>query len=82
MKTGGVTASCAYLFVVRYAAGHPGEMWRHPSDQLSGSVRWRRNSRRRLPELHHMHRDVFCGAGPAACFHIQRVQGQKSRFNR
>lgn len=82
MKTGGVRASCAYLFVVRHAAGHPGEMRCHPSDQLSGSVRRWGYGRRRLPELHHMHRDVFRGTGSAARFHIQRVQGQKSRFNR
>lgn len=82
MKTGEVTASCAYLFVVRHAAGHPGEMRCHPSDQLSGSVRRWGYGRRRLPELHHMHRDVFRGNGSAARFHIQRVQGQKSRFNR
>lgn len=82
MKTGGVRASCACLFVVRHAAGHPGEMRCHPSDQLSGSVRRWGYGRRRLPELHHMHRDVFRGTGSAARFHIQRVQGQKSRFNR
>ncbi len=68
--------------MVRYAARHPGEVWGHPSDQLSGGVRRRGDRRRGLPELHHLHRDVFRGAGSAPRVHLQSLHGQKSRFTR
>lgn len=41
--------------VVRHVAGHPGEVWHHPSDQLDGGVCRRGDGRCRLPELHHLH---------------------------
>lgn len=76
-----LTRLCPSL-VVRHVAGHPGEVRRHPSDQLGGGVRRRGDSRRRLPELHHLHRDVFRGAGSAACLHVQSLHGQESGFTR
>uniref|UniRef100_A0A3P9IYD3 Transmembrane protein 184bb n=1 Tax=Oryzias latipes TaxID=8090 RepID=A0A3P9IYD3_ORYLA len=70
------------VLLAGHAAGHPGEVRRHPSDQLDGRVRRRGDGRRRLPELHHLHRDVFRGAGSAARLHLHRLRGQKSGFQR
>lgn len=66
----------------RPPAGHTGEVRHHPSDQLAGGVGGRGNGRRRLPELHHLHRDVFCSAGPSPRFHLQSLHGQESGLTR
>lgn len=62
-------------FRTRCVSGHHGEVRRHPPDQLGGGVGRRGHRRRRLPELHHLHRDVFRRAGPALRFHVQSLHG-------
>ncbi|XP_061740567.1 transmembrane protein 184B-like isoform X4 [Nerophis ophidion] len=64
------------------AAGHPGEVRHHSSDKLGGHFCGRGNGRRRLPELHHLHRDVLRCACSAPCLHLQGLHGQAVRFLR
>lgn len=69
-------------FVFRHAAGHSGEVRRHPTDKFSGGVCGRGDGCRRLPELHHLRGDVLCGASAAPCLHVQSVHGQESWLTR
>ncbi|KAK5600656.1 hypothetical protein CRENBAI_013632, partial [Crenichthys baileyi] len=48
-----------------------------PSDQLTGGFQWARAQSPLLPELHHLHRDFFCGAAPTTCLHLQSLHGKK-----
>lgn len=59
----------------RDAAGHPGEVRSHPSDQLCWLLSGRGNSCCWLPKLHHLHWDVLCCCCFAPCIHIQSLHG-------
>lgn len=60
----------------RDAAGHPGEMWSDSSDQLGWLLCGRRNGRRWIPKLHHLHWDVLCCRRSAPRLHLQGLHGQ------
>lgn len=65
------------MCAARPAAGHPGEVRRHPPDQLRGGVSGRGHGGGRLPELHHLRGDVLRRSGPEARLHLPRLHGQE-----
>lgn len=67
----------------RAAAGHPGEVWGHPRGpghrrEHGGG----RHGGRRLPELHHLHRDALCFCRPALRLHLPGVLGEDRELAR
>ncbi|XP_053781997.1 transmembrane protein 184A isoform X1 [Desmodus rotundus] len=69
------------LFLAGGAAGHPGEVWGHPRSPDSGREQgggW--HAGRRLPELHHLHRDALRCHCPALRLPLPGVLGEEGQL--
>ncbi|XP_037669980.1 transmembrane protein 184A isoform X2 [Choloepus didactylus] len=69
------------LLLAGTAAGRPGAVWGHPRGpghrQEQGG---RRDTGHRLPELHHLHRDVVRGCGAALRLLLPGVRGEETEL--